>query len=336
MQKYRFTLAVCFVVWSLSFFIQCGTSFAADSSGHDYTDAFPSEAVASWRKIQEVIHAGCAVESYTRRVGNDPNLKTVSRMIQISGDSEMAIYNSVNLTAKNERYAFRLDRTPDKLDRAPDTENWYLVDIADHPQVYLDDSTNVLLGTHDVFEGIMIENTWLEKFVLSPDFSVIKIERTDLTNGTELLTITFQCRYNLDDHNAIRGGTLVFITSNHWALSEYDILASSKIKKNGVFSEVQGRIKKTFEYQNLNGIPFPKKIVSESYADGFPASQIETLYGEVSSIVDPKVFYLSHYGFSEPEYPSKWGTTFRIISIIIGILMILLGLYLRYLARKKS
>jgi hypothetical protein len=203
---------------------------------------------------------------------------------------------------------------------------WTISSLLDNPASMRMEKQEILRGSMGVFEGIMVEGDWLESLVFSRDFQILSIEADDV-GGQRGQKVVFQSRYDVDDHNKILAGSLWFDSDYFWVLREYRIELQS---------DSFGVASKKIHYCILHGVPYPEKIILDYEFAGDPPIRYVSTYKPISNSCDPSVFYLSHYGFSEPMDSTRWIGTVHVVLTVIGILLIAIGLYLRYLTSKKS
>lgn len=238
---------------------------------------------------------------------------------------QMEVFNSIRhdveiLECVGKTYAFALGRGRDR-----DDERWAMRSFADDPARMKIEKLGILRGSIGIFEGIMVEGAWIESLISSGDFKILSIE-VDLLDDQQVHKIVFRSNYDIDGHDRILSGTLWFNCDGFWTLSQYQVELQS---------DTLGTATKRFHYHVLDGVPYPKKIILDYKFERDPPIRYVTSYQSITNTCDPSVFRLSHYGFSEPVEPSQWGNIARIVSMVIGILLILFGLYLRYLAKRS-
>jgi hypothetical protein len=235
-----------------------------------------------------------------------------------------------SLRVINGDYAFYI-RKKDK------SSNWILKDFIDDVETARKASINIhqlLPATINIYEGIMLHEGWLEDLVISKEFSIASIDKT--REGTqEHVELIFHSQYEPYENCRILGGRISFDPKQFWLVQKYEIdieSLSDNTSKDKFLKETA-----TFEYQNINDIPFLKK---SRYADVVNKSEKFVLNKEYTSItrdiLPQKEFYMSHYGFPEPSTPMRRGDVIRIILMVAGTILILVSLFMRFLAKRMK
>jgi hypothetical protein len=195
----------------------------------------------------------------------------------------------------------------------------------------------VLWGTSLVFMGIMLEDAWLENLVDSASFEIISMTTTKIANDdNEYVELTFNSDF-LSDGGAtkVRGGKILLIPNLYWVIKHYELDVEGDLGRDGI---VHAKSRRSIDYQTIDGIPFPKKSeMIYEFIDGRINAHMKIDYVSTERGDIPKdILFLSYYGFSEPIDPNRGIGMFRIVSTTIGILLIITGLFMRWLALRKK
>ena len=318
---------------------------------------FVEEASEAWKKIADAYY-------------KESNIRFV-----LSTQQESETNVDVCLLGKNELGLIRLKIQPDKLDERLNAINpnytfrtqknggdspWILEFIGDDPEELRGHhfSHGMLQSTAFLFEPVMVESSWLWDLVKSEKMRVISLRNRTIDNK-ECVELQFQCtQYNTDKTTKLLEGTILFDKKQFFVINEYDV--QTEFVADGLplpgggehTGSVVFRVKKQLTYQEVNGIPYPKtsrttydiikltliesalkKSIMRSSENAFTTIDYEIIN---SNKVDESVFRLSHYGFSEPTHLVKRISVVQIVSMVIGLLLIVLGVSLRWFALKKS
>jgi hypothetical protein len=313
------------------FFVFLFIVIPASNCFSDDSDVFPiQQAMKAWNELKKGISSGYMADITTSSCRlDDKEESSYKKKVLKKGDMELVEHNSIRVVGKNKDYSFTLKK---KSKDVP----WILENMA-QPNNPLDENLGIILGSADVFEGIMVETTWIEKLVLSDSFKILSSKKSVDKEGNEIFLITFECLFHIDEINQILGGSLYFDPNRYWILTKYEIKGKSLLKGIGKHKkDTEGIIKKTFEYQDLDNYPFPKKIICEYESKDFPSDCVKTEYSRLTRNVNQNEFYLSHYGFSEPSHPTQRGDVIRIILIVVGAIMILVSLFMKFLTKRMK
>jgi hypothetical protein len=232
----------------------------------------------------------------------------------------------------NPDYAFSLKRKNAQ-------SKWELKNMNDAPKEAREHQqfTHGLLPTSELaFGGLFLDSGWIDKLLLSDSFEVLSIQ----PKQSENIEIKFRSQHNMDKDNKIIGGSLVFNPKNCWLVDECDVnveflLISPKNPEKKIFNKYS--IRTHFEYNNIDGYPFPKKITTiYNSSTRPPIKQIVEYTSIKRSMPSKDIFYMSHYGFPEPSHPMRRGDVIRIILITVGTIMILVSLFMRFLAKRMK
>jgi hypothetical protein len=292
------------------------------------SETFLKEAPQSWLMLKTQYEQGYSSDSICQ-FGN-PGTKeyeidlrkitTISLEHQLLGKCEL--FNTIRKNRKilecvNDNYGFVLKKDEDET-------IWTISSLVDNPESMKSRKIGIIQGSMGIFEGIMIEGEWLESLVFSKEFKILSIEN-DLLDQQSLKKIVFQSHFDIDEHNRILSGTLWLDSEHFWVLKQYKIELQS---------DTLGSAFKKFQYLFLEKVPFPEKIILDYKFEGDPPIRYVTTYNSTSNKCDPVIFQLSHYGFPEPSNPERKGNVVRIILMVTGVLLIILGLYFHYRASK--
>jgi hypothetical protein len=291
---------------------------------------FPDHAIETWQKLKKGIDDGYVVntQSAVQQDDNTPYLKKISRRKNM----ELVIHNSNRLVCRNKSYSFMLKRNGEN-------DNWTLGNLA-QPDSVIESNIAIIPDNADAYEGIMVETNWMETLFQSDNFKILRSEKSVDKDGNEIFIVNFESLFQIDKINQILGGTLYFDPNGYWTLKRYEIkvkclLQGKELKGIGQFDkDTEGIIKKTFEYQDLDGFPFPKTIITVYESNEFPTETVKTEYSKVTRVVDDNEFYISHYGFAEPPKPPV--SYSRFVLIVVGLFLVIVGLLMKFLARKNS
>jgi hypothetical protein len=293
---------------------------------------FLLEAPRAWKKLKTEYQKGVNV---TLTYSSDLEPLTTIRVCfdkkkelnhwQFSGKD-----SGESLRVINTDYAFYI-RKKDK------SSNWILKDFIDDIETARKASINIhqlLPATINIYDGIMLHEGWLEDLVISKGFSIAFIDKKK-EGAKEYIELIFRSQYEPYENCRILGGKISFDPELFWLVQKYEIdieSLSNNTRKDKFLKETA-----TFEYQSINDIPFLKK---SRYADVINKSEKFVLNKEYTSItrdiLPQNEFYMSHYGFPEPSHPMQRGDVIRIILMVAGLIMILIGLYMKFLAKRMK
>jgi len=302
------------------------------------TEQFASDAIKHWKNLKVEYLKGLDVELKLKIGDNVPaGMRTCFwKNYELNHHFPNADDASETLLVANEKYAFTLKR---------DTSSaiWRLEELFDNPanaRKHNQFTHGLLLTSTYAFGGLMLEDGWLVDLVNSDSFAVVSSDRQKANIGNaEYLKIVFRSQHNLDRNNKVMEGYLLFDADRYFSIVEYNLTIEFSINdavppnKNVKHTY---RTEKYYDYQMISDrFPYPTKTKSVYFIDGRPPSEAVVEYisvkdGEPSQ----EIFYLSHYGFSEPYDPTKRGNTIRIVFMVSGLILIVLSFYLRYKASK--
>jgi hypothetical protein len=231
-----------------------------------------------------------------------------------------------SLRVINRNYAFYI--------RKDDSNSWVLKNFIDNHDFSRNKVNKLLPATTNVYEGIILLDGWLEDLVKSNGFEIISINKKTNNEDVELV---FRSHYESCEKNWILGGTILFSPKQYWVMKQYQINAEFfDTEKNNKKSEPY-EVTATLEYQHIDDIPFPQK---SHYVNIFSKTETLTLtknYILINRTVLPqKMFDMSHYGFPEPSHPMRRGDVIRIILMVVGTILILVSLFMKFLARRMK
>jgi hypothetical protein len=245
--------------------------------------------------------------------------------------------NEEYISVINPQYGFSIEK--ESTDSAWILENMIegSTKIKEHHQF-----THNLLPTSELaFGGLFLEYGWIDDLILSNTFTILSImpKHNDQTK-TLHIEVQFKSQHNIDKNNKVLGGLLLFDPSNFWVMVECNVdiefsLSVNKQPGKNIFNKY--KIHKYFEYQNIDKVPFPKKITTIYTHSNRPPIKNTIEYTSIKrSMPSKEIFYMSHYGFPEPSHPMQRGDVIRIILMVAGLIMILIGLYMKFLAKRMK
>ena len=337
LQKFGFY----FVITMRSLFFIAFISFTMNAVASDELDTlkktFLAEAPKSWNLIKEQRMKGVDVR-INMSIGSDRGSMSTLRVC-LTKNKEFKEFTSPDEESTigiNGGYAFLIKRKAA-------TDFWTLSNITtpdvarEHPQML----HGLLPASANLFDDIMITENWLDKLVFSQEFEItsIKYKQTD-GNLSKDVELSFLSQFKVDQFHKVIKGTILFDPGRFWVIKEYDVsgeFLNSNLSANDNSTPQQPnetfRVRHLIDSQDVDGYPFPKRVKYYSFSS--PEDYIVKDYvSVVFGIPDENLFRLSHYGFSEPSIPTQRGNTIRAVLVVISLLMIGLGLYLRFRASK--
>jgi hypothetical protein len=169
---------------------------------------------------------------------DDKEESSYKKKVLRKGDMELVENNSIQVIGRNADYSFTLERKSKDI-------AWILENMA-QPNNPLDENLGIILGGANVFEGIMVETTWIEKLVLSDSFKILSSKKSVDKEGNEIFLVTFECLFHVDKINQILGGSLYFDPNRYWVLTKYEIKGKSLLKGIGKYKKYRKNNKKDF------------------------------------------------------------------------------------------
>ncbi len=287
-------------------------------------------ALSEWdQKKETLLKGGSLVYRYDETDENSiPNRENTDVCeLKILGENSLYNNNQLRMVVRNVKYAFTLERKSEN-------DSWRLNDLTYDTAPQSDNQSNIFPGTEPIYEGLTIEGIWLSDF-LSEDKTKMIDHFVD-QNGR--IALKFAADYSLDITTKIVGGVLYFLPDDHYTMVQYELDMIENPPK-GVVENAPEAIKshtvKKIEYKEINGVLFPQ-VIRRIYNPEtfFQPRTFTTQCDQPSTSVDRDVFYLSNYGFSEPDLPNSIGSVIRYTIICLGILLIAIGIYLRHSTSK--
>ncbi|MDR2641321.1 MAG: hypothetical protein LBC74_00840 [Planctomycetaceae bacterium] len=291
---------------------------------------FLSEAPKAWKAIKNEYQKGVSL-TLIYLVDTGP-LITIEVCLDRKNELNHWLYSGSSskesVRVINDRYAFYLTKKDNSSD-------WGLKNFIEDTVAARNSANSgshkLLPATVNLFDGIMLHEGWLENWVLSDGFSITNIQEV---NNEGLVELEFISRFEPYDTYRILRGTICFDPKQSWLIKKYEIEVESlpmlKASKKDMF-----KITVNLEYQNIEGVPFPKKC---QYIEVINGTETHTLIKDYISISrhipNQKKFYLSHYGLSEPVRATQPGSFVRIVFVVVGLFLILTGLLTKFLTRK--
>ncbi|MDR1382726.1 MAG: hypothetical protein LBJ67_02590 [Planctomycetaceae bacterium] len=299
-----------------------------------------NEAIPAWRHLEKKSENLTFTISETR----DDVKKTIGRSyagntskLSIIGSNllECVYYENEdgtvmeNISCRNKRYCFAIGK-------AKREDAWRIHDL------YLQSSTNYDEMTFSSYQLIStafaILNIPMRDIVTDPAFEIRSFSSTKNTDGDELITLTFTLVNNklpLEIFNNLQTGVVTFNATKNWIILSYNLSSYNKTHKYSY----QGIGE--CEYDFSRGTPYLKTqkytLVREQ------ASQPKiTWISEVQKIepctMKDKNFTLSAFGLPEPKELNSpfYFHLIRCALILSGLIMILIGLYMKFFAKKMK
>jgi hypothetical protein len=291
-------------------------------------ESFLREAPKAWKALKDEYQKGVNL-TITHSVDMGPLSTTIEICFDKNNELNRWIYgkpSTESIMIVNSRYAFNLKKKGESA-------NWALTEIMDDTNAARSTPNSgfskLLPATINLFDGIMLHDGWLEALVASDSFSITSIREVE---NDRLVELVFSSQFKPFDNYQILRGTVHFDPKQFWLVKKYEIdvdeLQSSGKKHTYKFTV-------TIDYQNVDGIPFPQKNHCVEVRDGKDEHTLTKNYTSVSRKKCPReIFYLSHYGFSEPDYLQLNKT--RFVLIVVGLLMIIVGLLMKFLLKNSK
>lgn len=265
-------------------------------------EQFPSQAKKSWQLLKEEYLKGVNIE-LKLHYDNDPACKIG---IIIKGKNEANLFfrsygdsEPEEIVARNPNYAFKISKTNP-------SDSWVIQNIYDdptqceHPQFTHGHLESTILA----FPSFFLEHGGLEGLISADSFKIMSI-KTKMVAGAEYVVVTFESEHDLDRSNRVLGGTLVFDPAKYWILIESDVESKfTVVRKQDTIIRL-AKAQTQIEYFDINGIPFPKKLKTTYIHTDRPPGILHVDYVNVCRTKEhDQIFWISHYGFSEPENPT--------------------------------
>jgi hypothetical protein len=323
--RFRNTVALIFCL------IFCNLLNTAFSDDIKY-DSVLSEIRTSWDKLKSEYQKGVDVSIQYSSV-SEQDIKQKMR-IYFDNSFELNHFFSKKelLKAINKKYAFDIIKDTGSPD-------WAIKNFFDNPTMAregLQYFNKILWGTSVVYGGILVEEAWGMELLNSGSFKLISIKKKKIDND-EFVEIQFKSDFMSHKTSKILGGRILFDPNLYWVIREYefDVEALPVKDEKSEFAVV----KRVIDYQNIDGVPFPKKCdICYRYYDGSIVSHLIFDFNSVErGKIPQEIFYLKNYGLSEPvnsfEIRNK---RIQIICVLVGLFLIIVGLLMKFLAKKNS
>ncbi|MDO5554491.1 MAG: hypothetical protein Q4G68_12095 [Planctomycetia bacterium] len=311
---------------------------------------FKNDVMTSWDTILNEYRKGVEMEIYLIR----PNVEE-KIFLAFKEKMELEMYSSntknINnggslLDACNSKYQFTIER---------DSENspWIIKKISNDISEKTKDSLyyNELLPlSHLFFAPFMIEEQWLTNIFQSDKVEIESIKQNNEVQSH--IEVKFHCNdCFIDEHTKLLRGIIVFDSSNHYLINNYEAESEFTIPyakpPKSPYKTIRLKRSSQFEYSMINGLPFVSYCETHydedpKIVDGFikfPANNFEKIKYMITKTdkdVNGSLFYLSHYGFPEPEDTNRKYNLFRLLLAIIGVGLIGTGLYMRLKGINKT
>ncbi len=333
-------ITICFFV---SFFLIVNTGFLQGAEGD--TDKFLISASKAWDQLKLKYQEGLKITVFY----SAPGLIDAKREVCIKDKNEWSYYGYSDserfIAARNASYSFRLNK-------ADDHSQWTIakLDQSENSNVANPQYTHGLLELSTlIFDPIMIEDQWLSSIFSSGKIDIQSV--TDIPNE-ELVKIKFKCRnYKIDLYTNLLSGEVTFrknhfyVIDNYKVTTEFIIHEVPGLKKRGKSGTIKAEVEKKFEYEIIDSVPYPrlsntKYDVSPRVTEGvfnFPEDnfcRVRYKNEQYGNSIDNSIFYLTHYGFSEPSTPAKRSRWIRMVLVFVGLGLIGLGVYQKYKSQK--
>jgi hypothetical protein len=295
------------------------------------------EITQNWKQLKEEYEKGLDM-----MVASDYSAGShkVSRQFRICFDKNNELnhflsYHGVpweSLFAINSKYAFHLRK-------ATVSSSWTITRMFDNPDYARTDHqfyNKLLPNTSIIFDGMMVEQGWFEELLKSDEFEILVLKNIEDGEDGVITELKFQSNYQVDEVHKILEGTITFIPNLFWLIKKYDFKIEAVPQNKSEKSEY-ANVKHQIDYHIIEGIPLPKRIEMIYYS----LNNGETISHEIQELVSVKrgkipddIVFLRYYGFSESSDPVRMGNVVRIILMVAGVLLIIIGFYLRYRASK--
>lgn len=291
----------------------------------------PEEALTAWSNLQKEYRKGLMATVCYSSVEGTSEKETHTAKISLLEKFELNIctYQGIILQARNERYSFAITH------EEKDDSKWLLRDISNNSEKRIkDDNDRVFFASDSLFSGIRVVEEWIFDIVNTSSFRVTAITNHQSNNeNQDLCEIKFKCNYVTHDGGIITGGTLTCAPENYWVINSYDV----DLLHKSYDSLNTAKIQATLDFQDIDSIPFPETLNETYEIEGSEPYSITYKISDVRRDKPEKpIFYLSHYGFSEPSFSQSAGATLRWFMILVGVPLISIGIYLKLRAAKMT
>jgi hypothetical protein len=320
--KVRFILLV---------FLFCFLSGVSLLSAETTVESFLKEAPEGWAKLRKEYEKGYSSDCISSSGVPDtqkedgfssPKVSTSANELRLLGRNEISNFIDVDndicyLTCINDSYGFNLTGKENKT-------IWRLRSMTENPSSLRRSDLGILQGCGPIFTGVMVELGWSDSLISSKDFKVISIQE-EVSGQYNLVKVVFQSSHCVDKVNCILSGTLWLDKDHFWVIHQYKIDMQSSTK---------GTAHKKIYYRFIDDVPYPEKVINDYKFDGDPPIRYVTNYSSIKNNCEPSIFYLKNYGFSEPSKPPV--SYSRFVLIVVGLLLIIVGLLMKFLSRKNN
>ncbi|MDR1382727.1 MAG: hypothetical protein LBJ67_02595 [Planctomycetaceae bacterium] len=321
-------------VFTLFFIIVATTNMVYSDDKIITPTTFRLEASNAWSKLKSEYQKGVDITiEYSSLILENTDAKM---RVCFDKDFEMnhIFYSNGEFNnVINKKYAFNIRKKTD-------TPSWIVRNMFSDPMISRENSqyfNKILGGTAIVFVGILVEDAWFEELLNSNTFTLLSITNKKIDNE-EYVELQFKSNFFADQINKVLGGKILLDPNHFWVIKEYEVEVEvppfNKGEKNRLVVA-----NNAIDYQYIDNMPFPQKYNTVyKYHNGEVISHLVFNFTSVKrSKVPQEIFYLKYYGFSEPVNPLKIrSTVLRIILIAIGVILILIGLYMKFLANKMK
>lgn len=302
------------------------------NAGNIIKNDFIQKSTKAWDELFSIYKKKGVSMSFQWQRSYDKGVPHVHSRVCILGnyqlnESEAPDSHKKYIRAANDRYSFEISKEQNA--------NWVIRNVVNNPEgmINVDNNLNVLSVTPYIYQALIVQDCWLKDIVTSDSFVIKSIDESD--GDQNRISVDFSVDYKISPEQTLTSGTLVLDKKQFW------IVRHSKVTLVETISDkpVEYLITVDKEYKNIDGIPFPSTItttlVSQNTATSRAAMQKIDRYDDPNvGGISKREFYLSHYGLSEPESPTRRGNTIRMILVVAGLLLIAFGLYSRHKVSK--
>lgn len=245
-------------------------------------------------------HAKCSLEF--KLLKSDGSISKVShpKFVLASAGPDFLLQRSdrddgkpQTLQVKNEKYVFALSQTPQTNSVIFLGKNG-TAEVQRQIENGLERSE--ALGA--ILSGVRMCGIPIAQFVTSSRFQLLGVQELE---GTESPLVRIDFRYDYDDNEVhpfgLEASSFLCDPSKTWCILEYELNAVEGANKNKV--RYRGKLS---EIVVIDNVPFVGSLVIEETGSG---KAVFSWRNEISQAVDLSHFYLSHYGFPEPNFGSR-------------------------------
>lgn len=309
----------------------------------DVKDRLIKEAIPAWQNLEKN-HGNL---TFTVFVTRDDIKKTSGRNFAYSKSALSIVGNNMlecvyldkedgtvmeNFRCKNKKYYF-------EIDKAKKENPWQINELS---LKGINNYDQITFQSYEIIStGWSILNIPMENIINDSTFEIKSVATNKNTDNDELITITFTLLNNklpLKLFNDMQIGTVTFNKTRNWIIINYEL--SSYNKTNNY--NYKGICK--CEYDFSKDTPYMKTYTYTLEQDIIKQKKVikVTWVAEVQKIepctMRNKDFMLSAFGLHEPKElnPPLHHKVIRYVFILSGLILILLGLCMKYLARSKN